>query len=581
MCGIIGMFAFNNGSTAKENKARRESMLYLFTEVLERTRTRGPDATGVSALFSDGDCIIQKGNVKSPEFISNFGGGDDDYEGFINTVRTDKANLQMLVGHCRKSSIGNTWGNENNHPIKAGEIVGVHNGTLKNHEVIFNKLDCERDGEVDSEAIMRLLQYLTNDCADPFTLDTLWETYRRLEGAYTFISFNANNPYQAALMRKDRPMELAIIRSLKLLVVVSEKVFLEEALFDYNKHAMLYGGKFEIIKDDDVDFMTLPLDNVAVIDLTREFEEGTKIPDLLDKVDAFKSNKIWREPASKSIHQNQHWQGRKHQGVAGNNTTTTTNTTGGNQATAPKSSGSTSNKDEDKFPGKVFCKDLNAYVDPNVTKGLSGKGPILLENPIGTIKELNKEEPKPLLAKVDKLTAEKLETPLEIREESTVKEKSVKVEVMDLSADPEVMKAAKLEIAGLTRFENTEELAEALNANNPDTVNSLTPFALANRVKAMVYEDAFIDGATFFSKMKDSQTAQKAVRVAKHVVTVFGKIIDSLADNNVVAYKPELLTHVADLDTTELTKSNIKQVFSKGNLLKSTPLSTLEEVIKE
>ncbi len=569
MCGIIGMFAFSKGSTAEENILRRESMLYLFTEILERTRTRGPDATGVSALFSDGNSIIQKGNVKSSEFISNFGGEDDKYDGFINTCKASDAELNILMGHCRKSSVGNTWDNENNHPIKAGEIIGVHNGTLKNHEIIFNKLDCDRDGEVDSEAIMRLLQYLTNDCEDPFTLETLWETYRRLEGAFTTISYNANNPYQVALMRKERPMEIAIINSLKLLVVVSEKIFLEEALFDYNKQAMLYGRNFELIKDDDVDFMTLALDNIAVVDLTRKINADTKITDLLDKKDAFKSSKLWRTPA---IGTNQTWQNKK------NTTNNTTKSSTLNETSTKKDTGSSSDKSKDNFPGKVFCKDLNTYVDPNTAETLAEKGPLLFENPAGKITPLEKpEEVKKVLTKVDEVNIENLETAVEIVEESKIKKLTNKVEVIEPFTNPEVLKAAKIEVNGLTRYETTSELAKALDAASSETIEALEPYALANRVKVAIYEEAFIDGATFFNKLHQSDAAQKAVRIAKHVVEVFGKVIDELSDKKTTSYKQKLITHITNT-TSELTKSNIKQVFSKGNLMKNQALTTLEEV---
>lgn len=586
MCGIIGMFAFDKGSTNKENKQRREAMLYLFTEVLQSTRTRGPDATGVSALFADGDCMIQKGNVKSPEFIANFGGADNEYDGFVDNVREHDANLKMLVGHCRKSSVGNTWDNENNHPIKAGEIVGVHNGTLKNHEIVFDKLKCKRDGEVDSEAIMRLLETMTNNCEDPFTVDALVETYRRLEGAFTIIAFNANNPYQVALIRKERPMEIAIIRPLKLVVVVSEKVFLEDALFNYNKQAALYGADFEVIEDDDVDFVTMPLDNCGVLDLTLEIDENTKIPELIEKEDAFKTPKLWQTPA-KVYHQgrqtpHQTWKDqqdeRERKAAAARNKV---NNTG-------KSSGSASNKAEDKFPGKVFCKDLNAYVDPNVSEKLSGKGPLLLTNPEGKVKELGEEESKdaPLvLVKKDEVNVTVAKKGVPIVEESFEEIKEVTIpahaEVVEATEDPEILKAAQQSVDGLTRYENAEELLKDLNAASLDTLSALPEFALANRIKATIYEQAFIDGANFYKKLMSTANATKAVRVAKHVVDLFGGLIENLAKKHSDKYKEELMLRASVIDTTELTKSNIRQVFSKGNLLKNEPLATLEEVVKE
>jgi hypothetical protein len=572
MCGIIGMFAFDKGSTNKENKRRREAMLYLFTEVLQSTRTRGPDATGVSALFSDGDYMIQKGNIKSPEFIANFGGSDNEYDGFINNCRTHDSNLKMLVGHCRKSSVGNTWDNENNHPIKAGEIVGVHNGTLKNHEIVFNKLDCKRDGEVDSEAIMRLLQSLTNDCVDPFTTDTLVETFRRLEGAFTVMAYNANNPYQVALIRKERPMELAVIKPLKIVVVVSEKVFIEDALFNYNKQAMIYGADFDLIKEDDIDFLTMPLDNCGVLDLTLEIDADTKVVDLMDKVDACKEPKLWQVATKATTVYSQGtynhtphnaWQRQQDARDKKNST--------------QKNTGAQSSKTDYTFPGKVYCKELNAYVSPETAEELAKKGPVLLENPTGTITELGKEKEPEILVKKDKVNITVLDEGVEISEVLPI---SASVEVVEAEEDPEMLKAAQKEANGLTRYESDEEIVKALNAASLETLKALPTFALANRIKSNVYEQAFMDGANFYKECMTNLSATKAIRIAKHVVELFGNLIESLSDKK-PNYRELLMLHVASMDTSELTKSNIKQVFSKGNFMKNKPLSTLEEVVKE
>lgn len=577
MCGIIGMFAFDTGSNKKEYVNRRESMLYLFTEILQNTRTRGPDATGVSALFNNGDTILQKGNIVSPEFISNYGGDDDTYDGFINNCRNNAASLRVMLGHCRKSSVGNTWDNENNHPIKAGEIVGIHNGTLKNHEIVFKKLGCKRDGEVDSEAIMRLVQHLTNDCTEPFTIEMLEQTYCRLEGAYTVICYNANNPYQVALIRKERPMEIALIKSLRMMVVVSEKVFLNDAIYAYNKQAMLYGSSFELIDDDDIEVLTMPLDNVGVVDLTIEVTDKTSISDLLTKTDAFKVPKLWREPVKSSYvntpHQN--WQSPKHNP---SNTALPGITKALTTTIIPKNTGSASKNTADEFTGKVFCKDLNRYVDPAKTESLSDVGPVLLNSTSGEIvKEDGKavESNSPVGKEVVKSngTVKATDTPLV--------QNNVKIEIVEPTEDPEILKAAKEETNGLTRYDSPDELVKDLGATSIETLRALPEYALANRIKAHIYEKAFIDGANFYRKLQNNFGAEKAIRVAKHVVTIFGKIIEVLSSKESINYKDALKTEITCMNTTELTKESIGYVFSKGNLMKNNPLATLQEVAKD
>ena len=48
----------------------------------------------------------------------------------------------------------------------SGRIVGVHNGHLANDKAIFDALQCERHGEVDSEAAFALLANTTHKPED-------------------------------------------------------------------------------------------------------------------------------------------------------------------------------------------------------------------------------------------------------------------------------------------------------------------------------------------------------------------------------------------------------------------------------
>ena len=151
MCGIIGAMSFGEVEDAKMERLRQESMIFLATELLQLTQSRGKDATGVTTLFSDGNFTGFKMGIPSPDFIARFGETDTDYDGFLKVWRENwqkrKKAAKTFIGHCRKTSIGEADDNNNNHPIKVGDIVGIHNGTLTNYEKIFKKLRCPRDGE--------------------------------------------------------------------------------------------------------------------------------------------------------------------------------------------------------------------------------------------------------------------------------------------------------------------------------------------------------------------------------------------------------------------------------------------------
>ncbi len=293
MCGIVGVFLFNN-LKEKAEKLRTEGALFIFTELLQTTSARGEDATGVTTLFENGDYMVQKMGIASPDFISRFGNKASDFEGYLNLCRKNDNRVKALIGHCRKSSVGNTIDNENNHPIKTGEIIGIHNGTLKNHNKIFKKLDCKRDGVVDSEAIFRLLQHFTDNCKEPFTLDMLEETTRRLDGSYSCIAYNANNPYQIGIFRDARPMEFALIKSLNIMLIASEKKFIDRSIYDYNKQVKLYKTGAPLIRAKDISFAVLPNNNVGLIDLTQHIGKNTKLADIVLRKDTFKSVKLWQ-----------------------------------------------------------------------------------------------------------------------------------------------------------------------------------------------------------------------------------------------------------------------------------------------
>lgn len=59
-----------------------------------------------------------------------------------------------LCGHVRYATFGNPQNNKNNHPLSHGNIMGVHNGTLVNHDDILKVTGRDDvETEVDSEAI--------------------------------------------------------------------------------------------------------------------------------------------------------------------------------------------------------------------------------------------------------------------------------------------------------------------------------------------------------------------------------------------------------------------------------------------
>ena len=299
MCGLVGAFAYNEFSDKKAEKVRQESMIFFVSEMLQMTQTRGKDATGIATLFDDCDYMGLKMGIAAQEFISRFGESEKEYGGYVNIWRKKSSPARIVLGHCRKPSTGGDASpddNNNNHPIKVGDIVGVHNGTLTNHEMIFKNLECKRDGKVDSEAIFRLLSHFTNGGTEPFSKEVVLETCKRISGNYAVMAFNGNNPYQAVAFRDGKPLEVALIKPLKLLLIASEKDFLKSAILRYNKMSHLYQigtFKYAQLKKGDVDMELLTDDSLYLFDVRKDITNETTVKDIYLTEKVPRNNKIW------------------------------------------------------------------------------------------------------------------------------------------------------------------------------------------------------------------------------------------------------------------------------------------------
>ena len=73
MCGIIGAMLFEGIEDKVMLNMRTEAVIYLMTELLYMTHTRGKDATGIAALFADSNYCGLKMGIPSSEFIVRFG----------------------------------------------------------------------------------------------------------------------------------------------------------------------------------------------------------------------------------------------------------------------------------------------------------------------------------------------------------------------------------------------------------------------------------------------------------------------------------------------------------------------------
>ena len=523
--------------------------------------------------------------------------------------------------------------------MQVSDIIYVHNGTLNNDDTIFEKLGTKRDGEVDSEAIGHLLSYFTDGGNEPFTKEVIEEVTRRLDGTYSVIAAAANNPYQVAQFRDGRPAEFVLVRPLKTVFVASDKKYLENVLFEYNKMTQLFAGgnvNMPYLKKSDVEFETMTDDSYLIWDLTTSITPETSIKDLYDwGKTPLRVDKIWKGTTTST---NNAW--------TGNNYTNTSKKTVGTQVSAQsttqttkKDTTTTGDSDDAISNGLVWSKALNKYKTQKSIEKSKDLGAVEIDVDKGDIKylptdndsaenfaltEVEKDKVENLIvgaAKTEEIgiaavvgaigdvkktgTSGKQAGSKSSKEETEPADDTAEIFEVDMTTDdPDAVRAASEYIdAGLNKFENDDEVTDALSLD-PSVLKSLPLYAIANRIMKFVFRKGFIAGYMTYKNSKEAvepqaqtvntnkqklEKAEQKIRTLKMIMKIMGASlkqshhtiaemdnIDSVTSANDM--KDLLLDTMADLVTPKaLKRLNLSEVFSVGDM-KEIPL--LEEVSK-
>jgi len=609
MCGIVGALTFDAFEKKSDEKIRTEANIYITTQLLQATVERGKDATGVSLLWSDGNYTGLKMGIPSPEFIARFGETEKDFEGILKLWREYPKLMKIFLGHCRKSSIGNSYDNKNNHPLQIGNIVMIHNGTLTNHETIFDKLDCNRTGDVDSEAIGRLLHHYTKAGTEPFTTTMLEEVTRRLHGTYSVMAMSGNNPYQVAQFRDMRPAELVLVRPLKTVYVASEKKFLENVLFEYNKQAKLFstGVKFPYLKQADVEFKMLQDDSCLVWDLTIPITDKTELDDLYDwKKMPLRVDKVWGTSTSSNSVNNTYNQNRN---ANGQKKTVIVDA-------QSRKTGTTSSADDDdkNSDGLVWSKSLNKFKTQDGIKETKDYGAVTIDVESGKVASVDEDDD---ITKIKEVPAGKIENLItgaaDIKElaikrtqdaatllaegvkktiatsdlgKSEEEDSSTIVEI-DMTSDPEALKKAEDYVEkGLVKYETDDEVAIDIEASDAAVLRPLPLYALANRIKKFIFKQGFYTGfvaAKAENKPIEStdkmKSAEKKIRLMKMVIKVLAAALELRCKGNTPQAIRDMIKMVIDdvFKPTAGAQVDLSLVFSVGDLKKIPMLKEIKE----
>ena len=135
MCGIAG-YSFGNTSWVNRTLAAQA----LLAGIAER----GADAVGY-AHRADGPPVVHKQQTGA--------------RALLDAVVLPPTTRQALI-HVRDYTKGHPTIAANNHPVRHGRVIGIHNGIIANDEELFSRHEIGRDDPemtVDSEVIFALV----------------------------------------------------------------------------------------------------------------------------------------------------------------------------------------------------------------------------------------------------------------------------------------------------------------------------------------------------------------------------------------------------------------------------------------
>jgi len=191
MCGIFGIASCGKTSFGKAAFIRKAT-----TGLLTESQIRGRRASGLCVLTAE-KAFIYKHPLSAEELVKT-----PEYSNMLNKIHYNNG-FRAVIGHTRLPTKGSPEFNINNHPILANNIIGVHNGWITNDDALFKRYrrDVERAGQVDSEIIFRMIDYLISTGSS--MVDAIQETNKELHGKYACAFVNKKNPRYLMLFCDD------------------------------------------------------------------------------------------------------------------------------------------------------------------------------------------------------------------------------------------------------------------------------------------------------------------------------------------------------------------------------------------
>jgi len=216
MCGLAGIFLGDSERSPIELAALRS----VFTRLLVLSELRGRHATGVALVDRNSRHWLAKRAVPASAFVA-----DPVYQKILSRLGNDSA---VLLGHARWATRGSVEDDRNNQPIRAGQVIGTHNGTIENADELFERLALRRTAEVDSEVLFRAAaETLRSGALDEAEILAFLAL---CHGQVAAALISREEPGRLLLIRGNRPLQVRYHARLRTAIWASEALFLDAVL---------------------------------------------------------------------------------------------------------------------------------------------------------------------------------------------------------------------------------------------------------------------------------------------------------------------------------------------------------------
>ena len=136
----------------------------------------------------------------------------------------------LLLGHTRWRTRGDEQVNENNHPIRAGDILGTHNGTTCNANTLFRPFKLRRFAEVDSELLCRLAARAGGN--GRIDIERFKDRLKLCRGQMAAVLASRLDPETILVLKGNKPLELRFHKRHRAILYASEPAYLDAVLDD-------------------------------------------------------------------------------------------------------------------------------------------------------------------------------------------------------------------------------------------------------------------------------------------------------------------------------------------------------------